>query len=586
MTKARLFIAALCGFFVVAHAQSQESMERAEKKINDAARVYESQGDASWSTMQEQLRLAGDMLKELSATVAKQQRQIEQLNSALEEDRKVMRAMVRPSADEPNPPSPQLPRLGEVASTVGMVPNPPAAPAMLRTAAAQKEPQPSEIPPSPLQFRLGSASFTPVGFMDFTSVSRSTNAGTGIGTNFGSIPYGNTAATNLTETRLTPQNSRIGMRVDANVKGSNVLGYWESDFLGQIGNPPNGGIAVSSNSYPLRLRLFWIDVRKNKFEFLGGQSWSMITPNRKGISALPGDLFYSQVIDVNYQLGLTWGRIPGFRMLYHPNEKVTFGVSFENSEPYVGGGNGGGAIVPPAALAGILGAQVNNGASVISAAAVHPDIIAKLAFDPSSKFHLEFVGVEITNKTVNTAITPFRTFTKASGGAINLNFELLKNLRLFTNNFWSDGAGRYIFGQAPDFILRANGDISPVHSGATVTGLEYTRGKQWPTLFYGYYGGVYIQQNTALDANGTTPIGYGFAGSATGQNRTIQEGSIGTNTTFWKDAKFGALNLMFQYSYLQRNPWFVAAGQPSNAHVHMGFLNLRYTLPGSAPAIK
>jgi hypothetical protein len=61
---------------------------------------------------------------------------------------------------------------------------------------------------------------------------------------------------------------------------------------------------------------------------------------------------------------------------------------------------------------------------------------------------------------------------------------------------------------------------------------------------------------------------------------------VGTNTTFWKDAKYGALNLMFQYSYLQRNPWFVTTGQPTDAHLHMGFVNLRYTLPGSAPAIK
>ena len=124
------------------------------------------------------------------------------------------------------------------------------------------------------------------------------------------------------------------------------MGYWESDFLGQIGtstNSPNGGLAVSSNPYVFRLRLYWVDVRYSKFELLAGQSWSMMTPNRKGISPLPGDIFYSQDIDVNYQLGLVWGRIPGFRFVYHPSDKVAFGVALENSEPYIGGGNGGGA---------------------------------------------------------------------------------------------------------------------------------------------------------------------------------------------------------------------------------------------------
>jgi len=172
------------------------------------------------------------------------------------------------------------------------------------------------------------------------------------------------------------------------------------------------------------------------------------------------------------------------------------------------------------------------------------------------------------------------------GGSINLNFELFKNLRLLTNNFWSDGGGRYIFGQAPDFILRSTGAISLVHSGSTVTGLEANLGKAMPTLVYAYYGGVYIQRNTAFDANGTARIGYGYSGSPNSQNRTISEYTLGSNTTFWKDGKYGALNLMFQYSYLQRNPWFVAAGAPSDAHVHMGFVNLRYTLPGSAPTIK
>jgi hypothetical protein len=40
---------------------------------------------------------------------------------------------------------------------------------------------------------------------------------------------------------------------------------------------------------------------------------------------------------------------------------------------------------------------------------------------------------------------------------------------------------------------------------------------------------------------------------------------------------------MGQYSYLNRNPW--ATLDPKEAHVNMVFLNLRYTLPGSAPTL-
>jgi len=38
-------------------------------------------------------------------------------------------------------------------------------------------------------------------------------------------------------------------------------------------------------------------------QWAASQSWSMMTPGRRGISPLPGDLFYSQDIDVNYHLG-------------------------------------------------------------------------------------------------------------------------------------------------------------------------------------------------------------------------------------------------------------------------------------------
>jgi hypothetical protein len=114
-----------------------------------------------------------------------------------------------------------------------------------------------------------------------------------------------------------------------------------------------------------------------------------------------------------------------------------------------------------------------------------------------------------------------------------------------------------------------------------VTGLEILAGK---TLLYGYYGGVYVAKNMALDANGTTRIGYGSI-SNDGQNRAIQEITFGSNTTLAKSPKWGALNLMFQYSYLQRNPWLVTGTSPTNAHLSMGFVNLRYTLPGSAPTI-
>lgn len=435
---------------------------------------------------------------------------------------------------------------------------------------------------APPQIHIGSAYITPVGFLDLTGVWRSHDGGSGIGTNFASIPYGPTAFQNhLSEFRLSMQNSRVGFRVDALVKGAHVIGYMESDFLGN--NP--GNVAVTSNSNTLRSRLYWADIQKGRWELLAGQTWSLITPGRTGISPLPGNLFYSQDIDVNYQPGLVWGRIPEVRLVFHPSNKAALAVALDNPEQYVGGSAGGSPITFPAntTVAGAYsGGELNTGATTLAVPNVAPDIIVKLALDPVSKFHIEVGGVERQFKVWN-PVTGVK-FSNTGGGAfVNLNFELFKGFRLLTNNFFSDGGGRYIFGQVPDLIVRSDGSLSLIHTGSTVSGFEYTHKN---SLFYAYYGGIYVQRNVAFDANGTTRIGYGYAGSPSSQNRAIQEGSLGFNQTLWKDAKYGALNFMGQYSYLTRNPWFIAAGSAKDAHLSMAFLNLRYTLPGSAPAMK
>ena len=179
------------------------------------------------------------------------------------------------------------------------------------------------------------------------------------------------------------------------------------------------------------------------------------------------------------------------------------------------------------------------------------------------------------------AATLGQHFTKAGGGVeLGINAEIFKNFRLISTNYWSDGGGRFLFGQAPDLIVRSNGDLSLVHAGSTIEGFEATVKN---TLLYGYYSGIYISRNTALDANGTSKIGYGYSGSANNQNRDIQELTFGFNQTFWRNPRYGAVNLMGQYEWLQRSPWFVAAGAPKATHDNTIYFNVRYTLPGSMP---
>ncbi len=522
------------------------------------------------------------LLEEQQGRLLQQQKQLEELRQMLLGHREPSSGAKSNPQEQPgsSTANPNTPALGQIASTVPMVAAEAAAPPALPKATGDNSKAQGDNN-EPLAFHIGSAYITPVGFMDFTSVWRSTAPGTGIGTNFGSIPFGNTSQGNLTELRFSTQNSRIGSRIDAIVKGAHVIGYWESDFLGLV----PGNTSVSSNSNSFRLRLYWVDLRKDKWEILGGQSWSMLTPGRKGISPLPSDIFYSQDMDVNYQLGLTWARDPQFRFVFHPSEKVAIGLSLENPEQYIGGSGGGGLVTIPSKLVTPYASMLDNGGTSLSVPGVHPDVVAKIAFDPKvcgRDFHIEFGGTARTFKVWN----PLSglSFMKTGGaGQVNLNLELFKGFHLVTNNYWGDGGGRYIFGQSPDLIVRSDGSLSPVRSGSTVSGFEY-----WAknSLLFGYYGGVYISRNVSIDASNGNFVGYGYPGSPNGQNRTIQEATFGINQTFWKNPRYGALSLIGQYSYLTRNPWAVAAGQPASAKTNMVFLDLRYTLPGSAPKIE
>ncbi len=440
--------------------------------------------------------------------------------------------------------------------------------------------------PSPLQLRLGNIGITPVGFLDATGVWRSKAAGSGIGSNFGSIPFDNSVpGGKLNEFRFSPQNSRFGFRVDGDWKGTQFLNYLEMDFLG-TGAANN--IGITNGAFVPRLRLWWLSMRKGGWEVLGGQSWSMFTANRKGISALPGDVFYGQEFDVNYLIGMPWTRQPGFRVLYHgTGDKMPLGLSAENPNQYMGGYGGGGQIVLPAALSAVGGTQLDNGtAGFLSTPNVAPDLIAKLAFDPSSRVHFEVGGIARFFKIYNTSTgqpNSGRTAsTSGGGGEINANFEVAKGIRLIANNQYGDGIGRYFFGNAPDLVVRADGSLSPIHTFTTVEGVEATIQK---TLLYFYYGGIYIGKNVAVDANGSL-VGWGYTGSSNGQNRSVDEFTFGINQTLWKSPAYGAVNMMLQYEFATRTPWYVAPGALNHASDHTVYFDLRYTLPGSPPAIK
>jgi hypothetical protein len=466
---------------------------------------------------------------------------------------------------------------------------------------AVNAPQETPVKESPLSFRIGAADFTPGGFMDFTSIFRTTNTGNQGGTLFYAIPYSNATAGNISEVRLTAQNSRLSMKAHDQFGKNDATGYVEVDFLGNDAT----NVEITTNSHTLRERLYFIDFKRDKWEVLAGQAWGWLTPNRVGVSPMPADEFYSLNEDFNFQVGLTWTRAPQFRVAYHPDEKWAIGVALENPEQF----GGQGEVTFPAAFNAQLAGEIDEGAGN-SIPNLHPDIIPKLAYDTTTAggkhMHAEVAGlVSSMRVTVLPTVTDalFVKHTKTGGGvSAAVNLEFLKNIRFVANGFWSDGGGRYIFGMAPDVVVlpvnapgntcrivgtttkTADGcdvDVSLVHSGSGIAGIEAQVTRH--TMLFTYYGAMYAQRNDSLDITSTAAtqpfVGFGGPSSANSNNRTVQEPTFGWIQTFWKNPQYGALQFISQASYLTRSPWFVAAGAPKNAHLTMVWLDLRYILP-------
>jgi hypothetical protein len=479
---------------------------------------------------------------------------------------------------------------------------------------------------SPLFFKIGAAEFYPLGFMDATNFFRTSNTGTGIGTSFNSVPFANAVGGRLSEYHFSAQNSRLGLRTHAKFGPADVTGYVEADFLGLT--PPN--VYDTSNSDTFRMRLYWVDVKSGPFEVLAGQSWSLLTPNRNGLSALPGDLFYSQDMDTNYQLGLTWARQAGIRFIVHPDSHVAMGVSLENPEQTLPSG----VILPPGTSAITSQFDSNsgalNGGNVAANTAVpnlHPDIIAKAAFDfgpEGHHVHFDFAGLFRSFKEVNLVASPASNFTGTNtvtdtihGGGFEggMNVELFKNFRFIGTAFWSSGGGRYIASTAgPDVIVRPDGNLSGVKAGSVIGGFEWQATPKF--MLYGYGSGAYFGRDTGAvvtseaatgaGATGTCAVttfyGYGQgpgnavlntgatgtcaqpASNATGSaNRFLYEPTLGVIETLWRNPSYGDLKLITQYSYVSRAPWFTNSPAASSilptAHNSMIYIDLRYDLP-------
>ncbi len=464
---------------------------------------------------------------------------------------------------------------------------------------------------SPLSFRIGGTEFTPGGFLDFENIFRSANTGNSSATSFGAIPFSNTVQGHLTEYRATGQYSRFNLKIAGKYGKNDVTGYIEADFNGNDA----ANVFVTSNPHTNRLRLYWLDLKRGQWEFLGGQTWGLMTPNRLGLSPMPQDLLVTYNEDANIQVGVNYTRAAEFRAVWHPSDNFAWGFAVENPQQYIGAVN---EVQFPTSFNAQLGVQFDNGTAP-GTPNVGPDLVTKMAWDGNPQgrhLHFELGGIMTSAKAtfIPTVLgASFEHSTSVGGGLQSaIVVSMTKNFRMVGNALWGNGVGRYMIGLGPQVVAapinfggtctsgsggHCSVTLSGVHAGNGLFGFELQPNPK--TLFGAYYGAAYFQRNTFPDVSSPgvllTPIacapgqplqtktcigfgGFGETGAST-QNRALQEGTFDWTQTFWRNPQYGAVLLVTQVSYLTRAPWFVPAGAPKNAHLTMGFLSVRYVLP-------
>lgn len=430
-------------------------------------------------------------------------------------------------------------------------------------------------------FKFDNAVLEIGGFVDFENIFRTTNTQNNIATAFGSIPFSNTSQGQVTEFRTTAQYSRFDVKFAGNFEGNDITAYLETDFSGNDA----ANVYQTVNGSTQRLRLYFADVKRGKWELLGGQTWSWLTPNRNGIGPMPTDLALTYNEDQNLMVGVPYTRAAEFRAAYHPNEHWAMGVGIEDPNQYIGT-----YVALPMGFTSI-GTQFDNNNNA-GAANLMPDILSKVTYDTDFSgrhFHAEVTGFATG---AHAAVMPVgsTTYTTHSviggGGEIAANYALLPKLVLLANAFWSDGGAHYLVGTGPQLVVRPNPagtdvSLSMVHAGAGSAGLEWRATPK--QAFAVYYAADYFGQNFFPDTTDTMSpgkiIGFGGPGSPNTNNRAIQQATFDWISTFWSNPRHGAAQAYIQYSYLTRAPWYVAPGTPKNAHLSMVYVGLRYVLP-------
>ena len=448
---------------------------------------------------------------------------------------------------------------------------------------------------------------TPGGYLDATFIGRSRNTNSDVIGNFNSFPFDGVANSSLTEFRLTARQSRFTLLAEGKAGNTKLSGYYELDFLGQA---PTAN-QIQTNSFTPRQRQLWAQAEfNNGLTLTGGQMWSLLTTDRKGIATRAE--FIPLTIEGSYVIGWDYVRQTSVRLTKNFSNKTWAAFEVANPETTIaasytppnlfGFNNSPNAISPVGSLVGYLpgscpaptsenylcnpaASAFNNGFSTNLA----PDIIAKAAFEPGWG-HYE---VKALGRFFRDRINGHNNVTYGGGiGAAAVLPVVAKKADFMLEGLIGTGIGRYGASASPDVTIRPDGWIIPLRAFHVMGGLEFHPQPKLDLYLYG--GNEYTARADYLNPNDPAkPAGYGSplanntncgaeillntSAACGAQNKDLYEGTGGFYYRFYK-GPFGTLQYGMQLEYLHRTAWSGKGGAPEGSDI-VGLSSFRYILP-------
>jgi hypothetical protein len=279
---------------------------------------------------------------------------------------------------------------------------------------------------TPVSIHYKGVTITPGGFFAAETVYRTRAISADNNTPFTSTPFPGNSLAKVSEFNFSGRQTRPTLLVEGKLGAVKLTGYLEADFLG-AGTTSNNR---QSNSYVFRVRQAYGQAAfDNGWSITGGQMWSLATENRKGI--LNRQEAPPLVIDHEYNVGFTWAREYGLRVVKSFHDRFALGFAIEGPQTTIGGRgfstftSATGTVSQnfwlnaPGASGGLFNAFDPTGYTPNKA----PDFLVKAAFDPGLG-HYEVFGIlsEFRNRIYPCAVVSpaSSTGTPGTAGSVTL----------------------------------------------------------------------------------------------------------------------------------------------------------------------